>query len=166
MTKAVMVKSSYNGVTTLRMHDAADPKFMSRYDDNSLVVVEVRKIRGEHGVYQLRKWWKLCAIIAANMPTFNADERGVSDMLLIACGEVDYRVKPQTGEVTPVPRSLSLENMEEDVFDRLWRRVVFYVTSEWLPIGSEKLNHEIEMFFAGPDERARRSSLGKADVEV
>ena len=156
MTKAIFLKRAGALV-------AAEPEaetLLSRLADDRSVVVEVKKIRGEHGLYQLRKWWALCGIVAENMPSFDADKRGVSDMLLIACRECDWRIDPVTGGATPVPRSLAIENMEEDVFDRLWQRAIYYVHAVWIPIGTEALKAAIEEFMAGPHERARLASLG------
>lgn len=139
-------------------------ELITRYAEGSHQVVEVKKVRGEHGRYQLRKWWKLCEIVADNMPCFGADKRGVSDMLLIACRECDWRIDPVTGGATPVPRSLAIEAMEEDVFDRLWQRAIYYVHAVWIPIGTEGLKAAIEEFMAGPHERARLASLGTRQV--
>ena len=156
MTKAIFVK---RGDALVAIEPEA-VTLLSRYADDSSQVVEVRKIRGEHGLHQLRKWWKLCSIVAENMPSFDADKRGVSDMLLIACRECDWRIDPVTGGATPVPRSLAIENMEEDVFDRLWQRAIYYVHTVWIPIGTDNLKAEIELFDVGPHERARLASLG------
>ena len=157
MTKAIFAK---RGNTLVAIEPQAI-ELLSGYAEGSNQVVEVKKIRGEHGQYQLRKWWALCGILAANIPVFDADKRGVSDMLLIACRQCDWRIDPITNGATPIPRSLAIEAMEEDVFDRLWQRAVYYVNERWLPIGTAKLQAEIDDFFAGPDERARRTSLGK-----
>ena len=160
MTKAIMRRA---GAALVPAEDEAR-EMIAKLAEGRDVVVEVKKVRGEHGLYQLRKWWKLCSIVAQNMPSFDADSRGVSDMLLIACRECDWRVDPVSGGATPIPRSLAIEAMEEDAFDRLWQRAVFYVHERWLPIGTEELQREVELFFAGPGERARRASLGSREA--
>ena len=159
MTKVIMRKQG--GALVPDEPEAAES--IARIPDGTQVVVEARRPRS---MEQLRKWWKMMSILADNMPDvvedkrIVVDKRAVSDMVLVAVGECDWRFKIETGEMWPQARSIAFESMEAETFDRLWERAKFYILANWLPIGSAQLEAEVEDFFAGPEGR----SLGKRVV--
>lgn len=149
MTKVVMRK---RGAGFVADEDEAF-EVLARIPEGTRVVVEARQPRS---LDQLHKWWKMMSILADNMPVI-ADKHAASDMVLVACHECDWRTDPLTGAMWPQARSIAFENMEEDAFLRLWRRAVYYIEANWIPIGTTRLQAEVDRFF----HREEAASLGE-----
>ena len=134
-------------------------ELLVKYAQGDQMIADVGPATSERARYQRRKWWMLATIFANHLPVI-ADKEQASELMLIGARECDWVTDPRTGAMWPRARSIAFENMDEERFDRLWKRVVYYVMTEWMLDPTPELEAALDAFFAGPHERARLASLG------
>lgn len=79
-----------------------------------------------------RKLFALLQLIAENSETYNTAEKALVGVKL-AAGLFDLMVNPVTGEIVPVPQSISFESMGQEEFETFYSNAVDAVLQHILP---------------------------------
>ncbi len=130
--KAVLIKTD-KGLrgSTPSDHDAWT-KFKRRLDRMAPGTwLRLEWARPRHGAHH-RKLFALLALIADNSETYDTPEKALNAVKLVA-GYCDPVIHPVTGEMVPVPQSVSYESMDQDVFDRFYEAAIDGVVRHILP---------------------------------
>lgn len=84
---------------------------------------------GARSLDQLRLWWRLCGILVEH-GIFPSKE-AASDIIKIACGHVDMRIVPDTGEVSWLPKSIAFESLAQHEFNEIINAAIDTILSRW-----------------------------------
>ncbi len=84
-----------------------------------------------HGPHH-RKLFALLTLIADNSETYETAEKALVAVKLVA-GYFDPVIDPRTGQMVPVPQSVSYESMDQDVFDIFYQAAIDGVLRHILP---------------------------------
>lgn len=128
-------------------------EIVSSIKDGSECLGEFRSVRN---IRQLRLFFAMLHVIVENTDFFETIDQA-KQAIKLATHEADI-VIDETGKVFYVLRSIALESMPQDRFNRFFARAIHVVLTRWL-IGMEEseLRQEIEEMADGPVA----SSLGR-----
>lgn len=70
-----------------------------------------------------RKFFSLVQAVVENSEIYDTRDKAL-DAIKIAAGHVDWIPNPTTGELVPVPKSISFEKMDQVVFDSFYEAAV------------------------------------------
>lgn len=79
-----------------------------------------------------RKFFALLQLVAENSETYDTPEKALVAVKL-AAGFFDPFIDPRTGEIVPVPHSISYESMEQEDFERFYAAALDGVLRVILP---------------------------------
>lgn len=144
MSRQVPAVWMRHGMTILPMSEEADAMLRS-FKTGDQFVGRFRKARS---VKQLRLWFGLMHILVDHgvFPMIEA----ASDMTKIACGHVDIRISPDTGEVHMVPKSIAFESLSQADFNPIMQAAIDVVCQRWIGVSTETLRREIFAAIDGP----------------
>lgn len=104
--------------------------------------------RPRHGKHH-RKFFALLQLVAENSETYDTVEKALVAIKLVT-GYCDPVIHPETGELLPVPRSISYDSMEQDEFDKFYSAAIDGVLRHILPhLDEEKAERLIDMIVEG-----------------
>jgi hypothetical protein len=116
----------------------------------------IGRFRKARSIKQNRLWWGLMRILVDHgvFPLIEA----ASDATKIACGHVEIRVIPDTGEVHMVPRSIAFESLSQADFNPIMEAGLDVVCSRWIKgVEKEALRREIFAAIDGPARIGERT---------
>lgn len=70
-----------------------------------------------------RKFMALVEYVAEHHPVFNTRDKALTAIKL-AVGHCDFFPHPQTGELVPIPKSISFDKMDQGEFDAFYEEAV------------------------------------------
>lgn len=109
--------------------DEPSREVVARWKLGQGVTATVRRFRN---LQHHRKFFALLTVIAENSDTFDNTDKALAGVKL-AAGHVDWIPHPATGELVPVPRSISFASMDQSGFDLFWDRALSAVIKHILP---------------------------------
>jgi hypothetical protein len=88
------------------------------------------EFKGARNLKQLHMYWALMRVLVDHdvFPSKDA----ASDMVKIACGHVDIRIVPDTGEAIMVPKSIAFQSMTQVDFRTFLDTAIKQITSRWM----------------------------------
>jgi len=96
-----------------------------------------------------RKFFALLQLVAENSETYNTVEKALVAVKL-AAGFFDPSVDPRTGEIIPVPQSVSYDAMGQEEFERFYKAALDGVVQVVLPqMNKTTAEHLLEMIVEG-----------------
>lgn len=96
-----------------------------------------------------RKMFALLSLVAENSETYNTTEKALVAVKL-AAGYFDPHIDPKTGEVVPIPQSISFDAMAQEDFDKFYSAALDGVLQIILPhIAPEKADRLLELIVEG-----------------
>lgn len=130
--KAMLIKTKTGMAGATPEDQRAWEKFKKRLDRTKpgrYVSLEWSSPRsGKHH----RKLFALIALIVENSEIYDTMERALIAIKL-AAGYFDLHVDPVTGSLEKIPRSISFESMEQDVFNKFYEDAIHGVVTAVLP---------------------------------
>jgi hypothetical protein len=115
------------------------------------VLVEIRTARS---IRQLRLFWSLMTLLAENVEWL-ASKDDAADQIKIDVGEVDWFVHHASGVKFGKPRSIAVESMLQDRFNRFMDRILFVIERDYAPGCSEDFKREMHARVDGPSALAQ-----------
>ncbi len=137
------------GRAILPANDIAEAMLASLKEDGEYL----GDLHGARSLQQLRLWWGLASILVEHhiFPSREA----ASDVIKIACGHVEMRIAPDTGDVTYVPQSIAFESMTQADFNSLLSVAIDKVIERWCQgWDREALRAEVFDAIDPPEKRA------------
>lgn len=111
--------------------------------------------RGARSLKQLRLYWGLMKLLVEHdlFPTRDA----ASDCVKIACGHVETRIMPDSGEVQLVPRSIAFQSLPQAEFNEIFEAMIKVICDRWLAgVDESTLRDEAYAMIDGPAAQGRR----------
>lgn len=141
MTAAVFRKTLHG----LSPVDEDAQKILHGIKPGQLVTVEVKRPRN---LQHHRLWWKLCSVVAENLPGDYPAET-VCELIKLRIGHVDI-IKTRGG-ITEIPKSISFAKMDQTQFREFFDRAVAFICSDLLPgVNRDELTQHVnELLGAG-----------------
>lgn len=84
-----------------------------------------------------RKMFALLSLVAENSETYNTTEKALIAVKL-AAGYFDPAIDPRTGEIIPIPKSISFDAMDQDAFEAFYSAAIDGVLQVILPTMSRE----------------------------
>lgn len=109
--------------------DEQSREAISHWKHGQGVRASVRRMRN---LQHHRKFFALLTVIAENSDTFDNTPKALAGVKL-AAGHVDWIPHPETGELVPVPKSISFASMDQTAFDLFWDDALSAVIKHILP---------------------------------
>lgn len=91
----------------------------------------VRLMRERNAAHH-RKFFSLVNWVAANHAVYDTTAKAL-DAVKLATGHVAWVPHPETGEVIPIPKSISFDNMGQDEFDVFYSDAIGAVLAHLAP---------------------------------
>lgn len=79
-----------------------------------------------------RKFFALLSLVSENSETYNTTEKALIAVKL-AAGYFDPAIDPRTGEIIPIPKSISFDAMDQDTFETFYSAAIDGVLQVILP---------------------------------
>lgn len=118
---------------------------LSKLAEGELVRLTIHRPRS---VGQMRLYWTMCGLVAANHEQLK-DAESVHQTIKLLAGWTDKVAIRSTGELVQVPRSIAFHSMTPDQWDGFFREAKRVVLEDLLPgVQSKALQEEIERIAA------------------
>jgi hypothetical protein len=123
MTKAIWVR---RGRCFYPASDEAEEQLRSTKDGAEVF----GEFKAPRNIKNHRLYWALMKILVDHnvFPSLEA----ASDVVKIACGHVDMRIAPDTGEVFMAPKSISFASMPQAEFKTFFDTAIRQICARWL----------------------------------
>lgn len=103
---------------------------IARMPRGQVVKAEVKRARN---LSHHRKFFGgLVTFVAERHPVFNTREKALAAVKL-AVGHVDWTPHPATGELVPIPKSISFDSMEQGEFDEFYTAAIDATLAHLIP---------------------------------
>lgn len=136
MTKIFVLKK--NGALIPDGEESA--RVVGKIKDGATAIVEVKSPRN---VKQLKFYWALLKKVHENQEYY-ATTKALHKAMKLATGQYEDVLHPLTGEITPVPDSISFDKMGQVAFDDYLRRVLDIIVTKVIPgLDREDLKNEV-----------------------
>lgn len=109
--------------------DADGREVIANWKTGQGVRAEVHRIRN---VAHHRKFFALVRVVAEYSNTYDNTEKALV-AIKIATGHVNWQPNPLTGELLPIPKSISFGSMDQDAFNAFYSRAIDAVLQNLLP---------------------------------
>lgn len=103
--------------------------FCRRFAEGEVITAEIKKQRN---IKHHRKFMALCQVVAEYHPVFDNTDKAMVAIKVVA-GHCEWQPNPLTGELMPVPKSISFASMDQLAFDQFYQNAVQGVLSHVLP---------------------------------
>lgn len=113
----------------LRPVDEQSIKIVSGWKLGQGVKVEAKRMRD---LIRHKRFFALVGFVAENSDVYDTIDKALV-AVKIAAGHVDWVLNPVTGDMSPLPKSISFENLDEDDFRLFYEAAVNGVLKWVLP---------------------------------